>query len=135
MIPVAGWYYYWVPYLNKTFEFYHYYMGVSLTEGIMQIMHRKGDTMKQFYEIAMMYSGFMVFIYGLIKSIMDRNRVLLIVFALCTLSFLGLMLKMGANFPKHSYYILIYIPVMALVAGYGISATNKNYLKLIMVIK
>jgi hypothetical protein len=133
LVPVAGWYYYWVPYLNKTYEFDHYYMGVPFAEGIKALLNKKGNTLKQFYENAMMYSGFMVFMYGLIKLIIDRNRFLLIIFSICTLSFFILMLKMGDNFPVHSYYILIYIPVMALIAGYGIAAINNKYLVLILV--
>jgi hypothetical protein len=134
LIPVIAWYFYWVPYLNKTYEYIHYFMGVSFIQGFLEIMHRKSDTLRHFYEHAMMYTGFIIFIYGLIKSILDRKKMLLAIFSLCTLAFIILMFKMGENFPKHTYYVLIYIPAMALVAGYGIAYTNKKYVKLLMIV-
>jgi hypothetical protein len=44
-----------------------------------------------------------------------------VVFLLGLAAFCFVMLKAGFNFSHHSYYIVPFVPVMALVCGYGIS--------------
>jgi len=47
-------------------------------------------------------------------------------------SFSIVILKAGYTFPHHSYYIIPFVPVMALVAGYGLSSINNNKVRIFL---
>jgi hypothetical protein len=58
----------------------------------------------------------------------DKNLYLKSGIAIITITFLLFILKTGAVFPLHSYYIIPFTPVMALIAGYGLSKFPLKYL-------
>lgn len=50
------------------------------------------------------------------------------------LGFLVIILKAGFNFPHHTYYIIPFVPVMSLVAGYGLSQIKNQKIFIIILI-
>lgn len=110
-------YFWWVPQLNKKFDFEHFYMGTGIAEGGMQIFSHLNDFFEKFYMEALGISGFILFIVGLYFSVKNKNqklnRILIIAFA----GFLVIIFKAGFGFYHHTYYIIPFAPVMALVAG------------------
>ena len=128
LIPVFWWYFIWVPYLVDTYGFWHFFMGKSMQEGFSEIVLNLKDTLKKFYDTALKFSGFAVFLVGIIYSILRKERKIYLVFSTTLLVFSILILKSGFTFAHHSYYIIPFVPVMALVAGYGLEQIkNRRY--------
>jgi hypothetical protein len=125
--PSLIWYFYWVPFLVDSYGFWHFFMGKNILEGMQEISDELVLTLQKFYDNALKYIGFGVFSYGLIQSIILKEKRILIVLSLSFVSFLVIIFKAGHTFPHHDYYIIPFIPVMALVTGYGIyQIKNKN---------
>ena len=134
LIPIFYWYFYWVPYLNKTYKFSHFYMGDSISNGIRELKNNLFATFSKFFDNAIKYIGFFIFLFGLWMGFYKKNRNLLLIFFVSTFGFVIVILKAGFAFHHHSYYIIPFVPVMAFVCGYGISAIKSQKLKIIFVI-
>ena len=120
LIP-AIWYFYWTPRLVETYGFWHFFMGKDILEGFAEISQNLPQTLNRFYESAIKYVGFGFFIFGLVVSIVKREKLLIALFLISFPLFLVTVFKAGYTFPHHSYYIIPFVPVMALFAGFGIS--------------
>jgi len=120
-VPIGLWYLYWVPHLVEKYGFWHFFMGKSIAQGVVEISQNISITFEKFYFDALKFVGFGVFLFGLWMGFYKKNRMLLAIFLLCSFSFLIIMLKAGFTFSQHSYYIIPFVPVMALFCGYGIS--------------
>ena len=132
---IAGlWYFYWVPYLIET---YHYplYFPKRLAEGWSEIRPLIPDFFRQFYFHALeSYVAFAFFLTGIFVVISKRNRNLNLGLLAVTLVFLLFVIKTGAVFPTHNYYVIPFVPVMALIAGYGISKVPVKFRYIILLV-
>jgi hypothetical protein len=118
---VFTWYFYWVPYLVDAFN-YKLYFPKSLLGGFKEIKPVFAEYCKQFYKNALCsFVGFGFVIYGSIALIQQRNKYILFGLSLITVVFLAFTIKTGAVFPLHSYYIIPFTPIMALIVGIGLS--------------
>jgi 4-amino-4-deoxy-L-arabinose transferase-like glycosyltransferase len=126
VLPAGLWYFYWVPYLVEKFEWWHFFMGNGMLEGMKEISHRMHDVLSHFYHSAMKYIAFTMFLAGLGFAVYLKNKKLLGIFSLSFLAFLVIMFKAGSTFANHSYYMIPFIPVMALVAGYAIAQLKNS---------
>ncbi|MFA5419191.1 MAG: glycosyltransferase family 39 protein [Bacteroidales bacterium] len=126
VIPVVVWYFYWVPFLVNEYGFWYFFMGKDFLQGAKEIAIYWNESLKNYYENAMKFIGFGAFVAGLLLAIYLKKRNLLIVFILTFVPFLFMMVKAGETFSFHSYYIIPFVPIMALVAGYGLSLINKK---------
>ena len=118
---VFTWYFYWVPYLVETYN-YKLYFPKSLIGGLKEIKPIFSEYLKQFYKNALCsFVAFPFFVYGILALIKEKNRNLTIGISLITFTFLLFTIKTGAVFPLHSYYIIPFTPIMALIVGIGIS--------------
>lgn len=59
--------------------------------------------------------------WGLYSIWKERDRSVAVVFFLAAVSFSFVIIKAGRTFAHHDYYIIPFVPVMALIAGYGLS--------------
>lgn len=134
IIPSAWWYFYWVPHLVETYGFWHFFMGKPLLMGVQELIDFLPETLFRFYETALQYIGFAMLLFGLIKAFQTKQRIILWVSVLGLLAFSPIMVKAGYNFPHHSYYVVPLVPIMALLAGFGISLLPKKSWKVIVVI-
>ncbi len=133
---VCLWYFYWVPYLVRT---YHYplYFPKGLVEGIHEIRPLLSLYFRQFYFMAfesfIAFAFFLVGVYSIVKS---KNRNLILSLFLITITFILFTIKTGAVFPTHNYYIIPFVPVMALIAGWGIAKlpTKYQFIPLILIV-
>ena len=116
-------YFKWVPYLNQTFGFFHFFMGKSIQIGAMEILTNWKAVLEKYYLDALHFTGFAAWLVGMILLWKHRNKQpkLFYTVAVATLAFLVIMLKSGTTFAIHSYYIVPYVPIMALVAAYALS--------------
>ena len=134
LIPIIYWYFFWVPYLVKEYDFWHFFMGKNFVVGIREIIENLPQTFNRFYFTALKFTGFAAFLFGLIFSIIKKDKKILILFSLTFLSFCAVIFKAGFAFPHHNYYIIPFVPVMALIAGYGLSQIKNLKIVLIALI-
>jgi 4-amino-4-deoxy-L-arabinose transferase-like glycosyltransferase len=122
------WYFYWVPNLVETYGFWHFFMGKDMGIAIQEILEYWNLTLSRFYGTAIQYTGFVTFAGGLIYAAFKRNIKILLVFGLSFAAFLIIILKAGFTFSHHSYYIIPFAPIMALLAGYALAEIkNQNW--------
>ncbi|WP_300665782.1 glycosyltransferase family 39 protein [Fluviicola sp.] len=130
LAPIAWWYFSWVPYLVEKYQFWHFFMGKSIRIGAKELLENWQDGLKHFYDSALKFIGFGAFVIGLFFAFKRGNKLLLRILGLGFAAFLVIALKAGFTFTHHSYYIIPFVPIMALVAGYGISELKKRYLQI-----
>lgn len=121
VIPVTLWYMLWVPHLVERFGFWHFFMGQDVVTGLQEIIHFIPKASKNFYDSALKFVGFGLFLFGLFSIWKARNKYVAAVFLICLLGFSCVIIKAGRTFVNHDYYVIPFVPVMALVAGYGLS--------------
>ncbi len=131
LAPIAWWYFSWVPYLVEKYQFWHFFMGKSISIGAKELLENWQDGLKHFYDSALKFIGFGAFLIGLFFAFKRGNKLVLRILGLSFAAFLVIALKAGFTFTHHSYYIIPFVPIMALVAGYGISELKKKYLQII----
>lgn len=134
LVPVVWWYYYWVSYLLETYGIWHFFMGKSFAESAVEIGQNLTDTLAHFYDDAMKFIGFGVFVIGMVRLIADRQRRWLLVFAAGFAAFLVVVFKSGWTFAHHDYYIVPFVPLMAAVAGYGLSRLKRQWLAVVLLV-
>lgn len=116
--PVAWWYFYWSPMLVTKYEFFHFFLGSPIVKAAQELVIHFADVLYRFYDNAMKYLGFTCYVIGFVLIVRHKNKRLLGVFIMASLSFLLVMLKSGWVFAHHNYYIIPFIPVMSLLVGY-----------------
>lgn len=131
LAPVAWWYFSWVPYLVEKYQFWHFFMGKPIGTGAQELAVYWKDGLKHFYDAALKYTGFLAFLTGLFFAFKNGNKLLLRITGLCFAAFMVVALKAGFTFTHHSYYIIPFVPIMALTAGYGISQFSKKWIQVL----
>jgi 4-amino-4-deoxy-L-arabinose transferase-like glycosyltransferase len=126
MIPVAWWYFSWVPHLVKTYGFEHFFMGKSMSRGVAEIAAHMDQTLAKFYDVALKFIGFAAFLYGLYLMFKTGQSKLKWILGLSFAAFLVIIFKAGFTFYHHNYYIIPFVPVMALIAGYATASIEKK---------
>lgn len=126
LLPVSWWYFVHVPYLNALGDYEHFFMGMSMREGARSLLDHWGRTLDNFYFDALRFSGFAATLMGLAVAIRRRMDAVLWCALACSIAFTAVMLKAGEAFWKHAYYVLPFVPVMAMLAGVAIAAIPKH---------
>jgi len=110
------WYFLWVPYLQETYHLDRYFMGASMSETAQFILAHKSRVASVFYQKAMGWSGFGVFIAGLFY-LRKRDVNLSPIVGLGAALILLVLFKSGDRFMDHPYYVIPFVPIMSLVAS------------------
>jgi 4-amino-4-deoxy-L-arabinose transferase-like glycosyltransferase len=113
-------YFYWVPYLTTHFGFAHFFMGKSMLKGFADIASHIDQAFEKFYLEALQIIGFVLFCAGVFFAAKKKEKQLLLIFSVLTAAFIVIMFKSGFAFYHHSYYIIPFAPIMALMAAYGV---------------
>jgi hypothetical protein len=125
IIPTYYWYFEWVPFLN-TYGFEHYFPR-TLSEGWSEIQYLWKKTINNFvFHSFFSFFGFAVYLSSLVYIIVKKNVKALLIFGISSMVFIYFILKTGRTFPLHSYYMIPFAPIMALVAGIGLSSFQKK---------
>lgn len=132
LIPVVWWYFYWAPYLTKAFGFNYFFMGENISVGIQYLISEWGNLLKKFYTDAFFFIAFFFYLIGIFLLIYKHNFKLLLIFISASILQIMLMLKGGKSFVHHSYYIIPFVPVMALFSAYGLSIIKSNQFKILL---
>ena len=128
-IAIVGWWYFvWVPHLLETYK-YQVIFSKGFTEGLEEMLPYLSGLVERFsFSALKSFIGFACFLAGLYYFIKLKNKVAVLAFALVSVSFAVYMIKTGLAVPTHNYYIIPYVPVMALIAGSFIDKiSNKKY--------
>ncbi len=135
LLVTGAWYFYWVPYLVEKYGFWHYYMGSGFREGFESLINNLDATLHKFHSAAMNIAGFILFLAGIVVAFYRKNWLILQVLGICFAAFFVFMLKAGWAFHHHGYYILPFVPVMALLAGFALGEIKVKWLqKLVLAI-
>lgn len=122
---IAGvWYFYWVPFLDTTYGYHHFFMGESFLWTLNFLSENWTKTLHLFYEKAIGFSGFAAFLAGIFFA--RKNKSLLILSLISVPIFIGFLLKSADKFTNHEYYIIPFIPIMALIAAEAVSRLPKK---------
>tara|TARA_R110001592_G_scaffold237306_12_gene496405 strand:- start:3173 stop:4597 length:1425 start_codon:yes stop_codon:yes gene_type:complete len=128
ILPSIYWFFIWVPHLVQEYGFMHFFMGKGMATGFAEIIDNLGETLNKFYDTALKYVGFLMFLVGVFYAVKQRDKKIYLALLLSFFGFVIIILKAGYTFSHHSYYIIPFVPVMALVAGYGLSKIKSNAL-------
>ncbi len=128
ILPALWWYFKWVPFLVEKFGFWHFFMGKTISRGIIEILDDWNLVAENFYSNAIGISGFILFILGSYYLVKNPNKSVTFSLLGGSLLFLIIMLKAGWTFAHHSYYMIPFVPFMALIAAYFLTYL-KTYLK------
>lgn len=117
IVAVVLWYFVWVPHLVETYH-YQLYFPRSLLAGIQELWDRRAMTAEMFYFQAFRsFMGFAAFAVGLWFLIRRGARRVIIGFGLIAVTFGYFMIKAGEVFSTHGYYVIPFVPVMAVLAA------------------
>lgn len=134
-IPVYFWYFIWVPHLVEAYGFWHFFMGDPFEKGIRDAVTYYPRILNHFYESAIRYSGFVMMLAGIFYAFLKKNRILQAIFFLSLFAFTLIIFKSGRTFAFHSYYIIPFIPVLAIFAAHGISMVqNKKFVFILLLL-
>lgn len=135
---VYWWYFIWCPELIVRFDNRMFFVGQPILRGLREIIQHFGGFLEHFYKFSLSYSGFFIFCIGcyfIFKRRSAYNKRIIIFFLLGFSSFLIFVLKSGYNFVHHNYYIIPFVPFMALIAGSALAKIkNKKILILLLTI-
>ena len=120
LIPAAAWYFHWVPGLVENYAS-TFFMGNSFSQGFYEIIEHFPTVLYRFYNTAINSIAFAVFVLGLIIALVSKDKKILLILITSFLTFSVVIVKAGLIFPLHSYYIIPFVPVMSLIAGYALS--------------
>lgn len=134
LIPVIWWYFYWVPFLNTTFGFWHFFMGKSLSEGFQELTSNLPDFLEKFYGTSLFYLGFVVFVAGIFFAIKHKRHAIKWTLGISFFAICVILLKSGQTFAHHTYYMIPFLPVMSLVAGVGLASFRFKTISTILLI-
>ena len=133
LLPVVWWYFYWAPKLTSDYGFFYFFMGSDIYTSLSVLMTEWQAMLKNFYFDAVGYLGFVFYFVGVIYVVIKKERVLFFILIATLVFQLVLIIKSGESFIKHSYYMMPFIPVMALFSGYFISVINVNWVRTILI--
>ncbi len=130
LLACCGWWYFrWLPHVVATYGYEHYPMR-SLAVGMWEIFGDLPEVFERFYQSALKsYMAFGLYVAGVGLAVWRRNWGLLALFGLLSAVFVAYMFKSGASFYHHNYYIIPFVPVMAVMAGYGLAQIPRPWLR------
>lgn len=114
------WYFVWGAYLFKTYG-YQLYFPYNFREGFHELLPFWGNALEKFYFSAFhSYLAFILFFFGLFQCLKHKLKLPLLLIGITLPVFIAFIIKTGSVFALHNYYIIPFVPVMAIIAGIGL---------------
>ena len=129
ILPSVWWYFYWVPKLTIDYGHYAFFMGSDISTSLTFLMSEWQNTLSRYYLDAMHYVGFVCYVLGIIYAIIKKEKTLLILLAFGFIFQIIFMLKGGETFAHHTYYIISFVPIMAIFASYFTNLITLKWLR------
>lgn len=127
LMATAFWYFIWNPHLSETYGIW-YNAGQSVSTGLNELATHWPSVLERFYFSA--FFGFIFFVMaiaGLLLAIVSRNSMLLWITGSTAVVFAAYMIRSGFYFHHHDYYIIPFVPIMALLAAYAVSRIRQQW--------
>lgn len=123
---VCWWYFIWVPHLVDTYDFMLFFPK-TLSEGIKEISTRIPLLLERFYFSSLhSFIALAAFIVGMYFMLKSKHKELKLGILLITIVFGFFIIKTGKVFPNHSYYIVPFTPIMAIIAAFALAKLPKK---------
>lgn len=129
----AWWYFSWVPHLEESFGYQHFFMGQTMLWTAQFLAENWTDTLFMFYNKAAGFSGFVAFVLGF-YFLLKQGKMAIGLVLTSIILFAGFMLKSGDKFTDHEYYIIPFIPLMAFIGAFFLSSLKPKFLIIILLI-
>ncbi|MFZ4712590.1 MAG: ArnT family glycosyltransferase [Bacteriovoracaceae bacterium] len=133
LIPIYWWYFVWCPQLIIRFNNRMFFTGKGLIQGFLEIQGHFIQMSDHLTKFAFSYSGFAFLVFGLFLLIKNKEKKILSLCGVLTLIYIVFILKSGYNFVHHNYYIIPFVPVLCLIAGYFLTQIKKPWLFILMI--
>lgn len=117
----AFWYFYWFQHLVALGNWQFYMFGPGFPVGLFDLFVDPYETLDNFFFESIKFTGFAAFLFGIYLIFKERNTYVILLFALYSFAFFLFMVQAGSGFTTHDYYTIPYVPLMAFIAGWGIS--------------
>lgn len=118
---VAVWYFYWVPHLHHTYGII-LYDSRGIAEGFLEVVANWKGFLEKFYFSALhSYLALACCLLGFVLFFKTKPTFWKLGIAVVTMIFTFFIVKTGGIFPTHNYYVIPFVPVMALMAGYALA--------------
>ena len=117
---VIYWYYIWVPHLVTDFGFWHFFMGKSMGIGALELAANWQIAAMHVIDHALKFTGFGCFIAGLVLLFRTKQRRVLMALLFAFFGLIIVAMKAGDTFVRHDYYILPFVPFMAIAAAFAL---------------
>jgi len=128
------WYFYWVPYLVSEYKF-QIIFPKGFMEGLNDLYQLRIKTLERFYYSSLhSFLAFACFIAGLVMVFIRKDMFFKMAVSIVTISFFLFIIKAGSFFSNHSYYIIAYTPLMAVVSGFFISNVKARFQWILLVL-
>jgi hypothetical protein len=123
-LAVFAWYFAWEPFLLHKYR-NQLYFPRGIIQGINELCHLWRGTIDKFTFVSLRsYISLIFFGTGVYFMIKKRVFLLMKILAISVPVLIYFMIKSGYVFATHNYYIIPFVPVMALIAGYGLSSVT-----------
>jgi len=133
LILTYAWYFLWNAHLMELSGTW-YNIGIPFGDGFIAVVSHLHETLRHFYFDAFQgYAIFAVFLLGLLFAFLKKNRALIAIFLSVFGMYLLYIFKSGPFFYEQNYYIIPFVPAMALVAGYGVSIIPKQWIRVCII--
>jgi hypothetical protein len=133
-IAMVWWYFFHAPMLAQTYG-NQLYFTKTFSEGLVEIINEGASTFKRFaFDAFQGYIGFVLFAIGLVLAFVRKQKKMIFLFSVSFVFLIIYALKTGAVFSTHSYYIIPFVPVMALFAGYILTEIPVKWLGVVLLI-
>lgn len=97
------------------------YFPVEFIRGLTLLKEHISGVLEKFYFSAFFsFIAFTLFLTGLLFIFLKKQMPAIILFIVSSVMFFFFMIKASNFFYYHNYYIIPFVPVMAVVAGYGV---------------
>jgi hypothetical protein len=101
-------------------------MGPGFPKGLFELGIDYYETFDNIFYESIKFSGFIVFLAGVLLLIKRKDHLLLIILVFWCFLFFLFMIQAGYGYATHDYYTLPLVPALALGAGYALSKIKIN---------
>lgn len=124
-LPACWWYFSWVPHLVDTYGFWHFFMGKSMAVGAGELAGKLDQVGLHFAIRSVKVVAFGAMLVGAAVAIRKRMFAVLLCFGVGFLALGAVALKAGNTFAGHDYYMIPFVPFMALLVGCALANIKK----------
>ncbi len=129
ILMVYYWYFVWNLYLSEIYGNW-YNIGKSFAKGSEELSENLLKIAENFYFHS--FNSFILLgisIGGILHALYRKEKSIIIITALFLSIFIIYAIKSGYFFYHHNYYMIPFIPIMAIWVGYGLNSISSSYLK------